>query len=194
MLTERFDRAVAYARILHGDHVRKGTDVPYLSHLLQVSGLVLEFGGDEDEAIAALLHDAAEDRGGMARLADIERQFGTQVAQIVRENSDSLSSSPDEKEEWQARKEAYLTAIADKSLFACRVSICDKIHNARSLGADQRVHGDSLWDRFHATREQSIWYYRELVAAFERRARKAEMLRAPLEELRRAVADFSTPG
>lgn len=190
MLTERFDRAATYARILHGDHLRKGTDAPYICHLLQVCGLVIEFGGNEDEAIAALLHDAAEDRGGEPRLQDIGRQFGNTVAGIVRENSDSLAESSEQKEGWRKRKTAYLEAIGQKSASACLVSICDKIHNARSLLTDQREVGDEHWKRFKAGRKDSLWYYRRLIEEFEARSDEYVRLKRPLAELRRIVVDL----
>lgn len=183
LLTRRFEEALAFARVAHGGHVRKGTDTPYLSHLLQVAGLALEFGGDENEAIAGLLHDAAEDAGGEAMLTQIEQDFGPHVAGIVRENSDSLAQSKSEKAPWRERKEAYVAAIPYKSRSACIVSLADKVHNARSLLADQRAFGDAHWERFNAGKTEALWYYRSLLEAF--RSRLAEF-----PELATAVVEF----
>ncbi len=188
MLTERFDRAVSYVRIVHADHLRKGTDRPYLCHLLQVAGLALELGANEDQTIAALLHDTPEDRGGEPRLKDIEAQFGEAVALIVRENSDSLAESPEEKAKWEDRKTHYLAEIPHKSAGACLVSICDKIHNARSLLSDQMAFGDGHWSRFKRGKADTIAHFRALVDAFARRAERfPELLDRPVAELERAV-------
>lgn len=164
MLTQRFDDAVAYARTLHADDVRKGTTVPYLAHLLGVSSLVLEHGGDEDQAIAALLHDAAEDHGGRARLADIAARFGTRVAAIVEACSDSLVADRHHKAPWWPRKAAYLRALATEPPDALLVTAADKLHNARALVADHRRDGDALWARFNpdAGRRGQLWYQRRL--------------------------------
>ncbi len=147
---DRLANAVALAASFHRGDVRKGTTIPYVSHLLQVAGLVLEYGGDEDEAIAGLLHDAAEDAGGETALARIASGFGDKVAGIVRENSDSITDAKAHKAPWRERKAAYLAAIPHKTEAACLVSIADKVHNARSLLADCRLVGDSHWSRFNA--------------------------------------------
>ena len=185
LLTERFDAALHYATRHHARQLRKGTTVPYSAHLLAVASLVLEMEGDEDEAIGALLHDVVEDGGGSAALAEIGTAFGPAVAAIVLANSDSV----DEKRGWFQRKRAYLDGFPSKTPAALRVSLADKVHNARSILLDYRTHGDALWARFGqgqglATRV----YYRELAVAFERERERMGAAAAPyVEELRRVV-------
>ena len=162
-LGQKFERALTYTLHIHGGHVRKGTSVPYFSHLMAVSATVVENGGTEDEAIAALLHDAVEDQGGTQRLRDIEDRFGARVAAIVEACSDSLQdTAADEKEEWLVRKRRYLAALAAKDRSVLRVSAADKLHNARAICRDAEAHGDRLWDRFSKPREQTIAYYTAL--------------------------------
>lgn len=189
-LGPRFAQALAYACLLHADQRRKGADVPYVAHLLAVASLVIEDGAaaedlTEDEAIAALLHDAAEDRGGEPRLADIEARFGPRVAHIVRACSDSLETSG-AKPPWRARKEAYLAYLAAESdRGVLRVSLADKVHNARAILADYRQLGEDLWARFHRDAD-TPWYYRRLSEIFAER-----MPGSPLTaELGRVVADL----
>ena len=129
-LTDRFKKALEYATVVHGGQPRKGTSVPYVSHLLAVCALVLEDGGDEDEAIAALLHDAVEDCGGQPRLEDIRWQFGDRVGDIVRACSDT-DKTP--KPLWKERKTQYIAHARQASPEARRVSCADKLHNARSI-------------------------------------------------------------
>lgn len=191
MITKRFSRAVEYAIAAHLGDVRKGTSIPYISHLVQVAGLVLEFGGTEEEAIGGLLHDAAEDAGGEATLADIREAFGPEVEQVVRENSDSITDSKAEKAPWRERKEQYIAAISHKSESALIVSICDKIHNARSLITDTRALGPSHWSRFNATREDSLWYYQSLVKAFQQRVPDCPRLAPAVRELESAVGTLT---
>lgn len=191
MITKRFSRAVEYAIAAHLGDVRKGTSIPYISHLIQVAGLVLEFGGTEEEAIGGLLHDAAEDAGGEATLADIREAFGPEVEQVVRENSDSITDSKAEKAPWRERKEQYIAAISHKSESALIVSICDKIHNARSLITDTRALGPSHWSRFNATREDSLWYYQSLVKAFQQRVPDWPRLAPAVRELENAVGTLT---
>ncbi|MBL8087466.1 MAG: HD domain-containing protein [Chthonomonas sp.] len=176
----------------HGDQVRKGTTIPYISHLLQVAGLVLELGGDEDEAIGGLLHDSAEDGGGESVLTAIRDQFGEKVEQIVRENSDSITESKDVKAPWRERKEKYIAGIATKSASALLVSICDKIHNARSLNADSWFLGEAHWDRFNASKEDSIWYYQSLIKAFQLRESDDSRLTSALASLKLEVESFTS--
>jgi (p)ppGpp synthase/HD superfamily hydrolase len=188
LLTERFDDALRYATAHHARQLRKGTPVPYAAHLLAVASLVLEMHGDEDEAIGALLHDVVEDGGGSEALAYIKQTFGAGVAAIVLATSDSVAGAG-EKAPWYERKHAYVAAFAHKSPAALRVSLADKLHNARSILTDYRTHGDALWARFGqgqglATRV----YYRELTVAFEReRARMGEHAAPAIDELRRVV-------
>jgi (p)ppGpp synthase/HD superfamily hydrolase len=161
--------AFAFAAELHEKQYRKDSGIPYLSHLMAASSLVLEHGGDEDQAIAALLHDALEDQGdsypggveGLRR--EIERRFGAGVILIVEgcTDSDTLPKPP-----WRARKEAYIAHLATAPTEVLRVSAADKLHNARSILSDYREIGDVLWNRFTADREQVLWYYRSLVEAF----------------------------
>jgi (p)ppGpp synthase/HD superfamily hydrolase len=187
LLTERFDDALHYATRHHARQLRKGTPVPYAAHLLAVASLTLEMHGDEDEAIGALLHDVVEDGGGSRALKEIETAFGADVAAMVLANSDSVDE--DEKRPWYERKRAYVASFATKSPAALRVSLADKLHNARSILTDYRTHGDTLWERFGqgqgiATRI----YYRELANAFEReRDRMGEAAGPYVDELRLTV-------
>jgi hypothetical protein len=176
---QRFDRAVAFARELHTDQRRKGTDIPYVAHLLAVASLVLEDGGSEDEAIAAMLHDAVEDQGGPPTLRRIEQQFGRNVARIVEACSDT-DVTP--KPPWRERKEAYVAHLAHADASTLRVSLADKLHNARAILFDTQVVGDDVWTRFSAGRDEVIWYYGALAEAFA--ARDAGPMVA---ELRRTV-------
>lgn len=163
MLGERFDRALLRAADLHREQVRKATQVPYVSHLLAVCALALEFGADEDEAIAALLHDAVEDQGGAATAARIRAEFGDRVADLVLALSDAEVVP---KPPWRARKEHYLAHLRHADASTRLVSCCDKIHNARSILGDHARHGSALWDRFSGGRDGTLWYYRELAAIF----------------------------
>jgi (p)ppGpp synthase/HD superfamily hydrolase len=192
LLSGRFDAALHYATRHHSRQLRKGTPIPYAAHILAVASLVLEMHGDEDEAIAALLHDVVEDGGGRDALAQIESEFGPAVAALVMANSDTLDPKDDDNgggARWYARKRAYVDAFPTKSPAALRVSLADKVHNARSILLDYRTLGDALWARFGqglglATRV----YYRELVAAFEReRDRLGPAAQPYVDELRRTV-------
>lgn len=162
-LTERFVEAVRYAAEAHGQQPRKGTDVPYVAHLLGVASFVLEDGGDEDAAIAALLHDAAEDQGGRARLEDIRTRFGPRVAHIVEGCTDSWSEP---KEAWMDRKERYVEHAKKLDRETLRVSAADKVHNAYTILRDLRTQGDAVWERFKASPDDIIWYYDALVRSF----------------------------
>ncbi|MCG6940292.1 MAG: HD domain-containing protein [Thiohalocapsa sp.] len=162
-LTPRFEDALLYANRLHATQTRKGSGVPYVSHLLAVASLVLEAGGDEDTAVAALLHDAVEDQGGLPILAEIRARFGDTVADIVAACSDSFTSP---KPPWHERKRAYIAHLRDAPPEVLLVSCADKLHNARAIATDHRRLGDNLWERFHAGRDDILWYYRELSAIF----------------------------
>ena len=164
MLTDRFDEALAYASRLHRAQMRKGTSIPYVSHLMSVCALVLEHGGTEDQAIAALLHDAAEDQGGAQTLAEIDGRFGKAVAAIV---ADCTDSWVEPKPPWRARKEAYLAALPHKPPASLLVSLADKTHNARAILADYRVIGPAIWDRFTGGRDGTLWYYGALREVFD---------------------------
>ena len=159
----RLAEAFEYAARLHATQLRKGSGVPYVAHLLSVAGIALHYGAGEDEAIAALLHDAVEDQGGAPILAEIERRFGPSVAAIVAgcTDADTIPKPP-----WRGRKEAYLAHVAEASTSVRLVSAADKLDNARSILSDYRQLGESLWSRFTGGREGTLWYYRSLVTAF----------------------------
>ncbi len=162
-LTQRFEEALVYATRLHATQLRKGTDIPYVSHLLAVASLVMEAGGGEDEAIAALLHDGPEDQGGLDTLDEIRARFGERVADIVAACSDTFEA---EKPPWKARKQAYLDHLQAADEATRLISCADKLHNGRAILADYRRHGESLWDRFNGGREDILWYYTELAGIF----------------------------
>src|SRR4051794_3209701 len=189
LLTERFDRALAYASEHHRRQLRKGTEIPYVSHLLAVTAIVLEMGGNEDEAIGALLHDVVEDGGGPAARAHIAEQFGEGVALIVDANTDT-DEQP--KPPWKQRKTAYIESMAQKDPSALRVSLADKVHNASAITRDYRTHGEALWDRFRAGAGAEVrWYYRALADAFEqRRDDLGPHAAGALAELRRLVTEM----
>jgi (p)ppGpp synthase/HD superfamily hydrolase len=191
MPSERYVEAVAYAHQLHATQVRKGSDVPYLSHLLSVSALVMEAGGNEDQAIAGLLHDGPEDCGGRAVLAEIESRFGPRVAGIVAACTDTFEEP---KPPWRARKEAYVAGVPAKPAEALVVVMADKLHNARSILTDHAELGAAVWGRFRGGREGTAWYYaalgEALLARGEGSASLRRELRQAIEELvRRADAD-----
>ncbi|MBK7922810.1 MAG: HD domain-containing protein [Gemmatimonadetes bacterium] len=163
----RYSAALAFASELHGSQLRKGTAVPYIAHLLSVSALVLEAGGDEDAAIAALLHDAVEDQGGRPMLDRIRARFGDGVADIVAACTDAEVTP---KPPWRQRKEAYLASIPHKPAPALLVSIADKVHNVGAILRDYTQLGEAVWARFAGGREGTLWYYRSLSDAFRGRA------------------------
>ena len=160
---ERFEKALLYAARLHRDQERKGTDTPYVTHLLAVTAIVGENGGTEDEVIAALLHDGPEDQGGKERLEDIRARFGDEVAEIVDGCTDTYEEP---KPAWRPRKEAYVARMASAPASVRLVSSADKLHNARTILADLRTVGDDLWDRLTGGKEGTLWYYRALVEAY----------------------------
>ena len=165
ILTERFRRAFVHAADAHANQVRKGTEIPYVSHLMAVASLVLENGGTEDEAIAALLHDAVEDQGGAKRLELIRSEFGEGVATIVAGCTDT---DVQPKPPWKARKTSYLSHLPAQSASIRLVSAADKLHNVRCILVDYRVVGEKLWGRFSASRDEILWYYRALVVAYRK--------------------------
>ena len=171
-LTERFDNALQFAHGVHRSQPRKDTTIPYVSHLLSVAGLVLESGGDEDLAIAALLHDAVEDAEDMSgeEMSDrIRARCGDRVADIVDGGSDAKSSPGESKPPWRSRKEAYLEHLRSAPHDVLRVSIADKVHNARSIATDQDRFGEALWERFSSSSEESHWYYTSLRDIYKER-------------------------
>ncbi|MGF1668624.1 MAG: HD domain-containing protein [Acidimicrobiia bacterium] len=169
MLTERFDDALVFARQRHNTQTRKGGGSPYVSHLLGVASLVLEAGGDEDQAIAGLLHDALENFEYTGVTYDeLVGRFGERVARIVRDCSDAEPGLGEDKLPWRPRKEAYIASLAEHDDDSLLVSNADKLHNARSILVDYERLGPSLWERFNPEADQ-LWYYRSLVAMFHRR-------------------------
>jgi (p)ppGpp synthase/HD superfamily hydrolase len=195
-LTYRFDAAFQLASALHHEQRRKDTNIPYISHLMAASSIVLEAGGDEDLAIAALLHDAVEDQGGLPTLQTIRRLFGDRVADVVEQCSDSHTEP---KPPWRARKEAYIAHLKSASEDALLVSTADKLHNARSILRDYRVHGEQVWERFSVSKAEVLWYYRELARAFLARGANPLLLEfsqmvAQLESLECSSADAKVNG
>ena len=163
MLTDRFDDAFHYAHRLHRAQMRKGTPIPYISHLMTVAALVIEHGGNEDQAIGALLHDAAEDQGGAETLEEIRGRFGDAVAEIV---SDCTDAWTEPKPDWRPRKEAYLAKLPSTPQQSLLVSLADKTHNAEAILFDYRVLGDPLWQRFNGGAKGTRWYYGALADVF----------------------------
>jgi (p)ppGpp synthase/HD superfamily hydrolase len=184
-LSKQYDDALVYAANLHRDQVRKGSDIPYMAHLLSVSSRVLVAGGTEDQAIAGLLHDAAEDQGGQSTLDEIRDRFGAPVSRIV---ADCTDSWVEPKPAWRPRKEAYLSALPSKAPASLLVSLADKVDNAEAILLDYLHIGDDLWSRFTGGREGTIWYYRTLSTIFGR------VLPCVLtNELSRTVSQFPKP-
>ena len=163
ILTDRFRDALDYAYRLHENQNRKGTQVPYIAHLLGVTSLVLEDGGGEDEAIAAMLHDAVEDQGGLDTLSTIEKRFGKWVAFIVDSLTDSYENP---KPDWRFRKERYVSHLTTAPTVVRRVSLADKLHNARSILLSLQVEGEDTWLRFNGGKDGTLWYYDALVDVF----------------------------
>jgi (p)ppGpp synthase/HD superfamily hydrolase len=182
-LGPRLQRAFRYAAEKHDGQTRKQTAVPYVSHLMAVASLVLEAGGDEDMAIAALLHDVVEDCGGMPRLREIRKQFGPRVAKIVEGCTDSFGEP---KPEWVERKKDYLREVTHADVETRLVSASDKLHNVRTILADYRHDGEAIWTRFTGKKEGTLWYYRALSDEYQRRnpnriTREIEIAVAELE-------------
>ena len=164
-LGPRFERAFLFAAEKHAGQTRKTTTVPYIAHLMGVASLALEYGGDEDLAIAALLHDVVEDCGGAAVLKEVKRRFGSRVAKIVDGCTDSYGEP---KPPWRERKENYLRHLKSADAGTRLVSAADKLNNVRSILSDYREVGESIWERFKGGREGTLWYYRALLDEFQR--------------------------
>jgi (p)ppGpp synthase/HD superfamily hydrolase len=183
-LTEKFERALQYAAIAHAGQRRKRSDVPFMAHLLGVVSIALEYGADEDEAIAALLHDAVEEAGGEDRLDDIRVRFGANVAEIVDGCTDTKAKP---KPEWRARKAGYIARIPHATASVRLVSAADKLYNARTILKDLRLAGNAIWERFNGGKEGTLWYYRCLVQAY-----KAAGANSLIEELERTVNEVES--
>ncbi len=165
--SERFEDALVFAHRLHREQTRKGSRTPYVTHLLAVAAIVGENGGDEDQVIAALLHDAVEDQGGTATAAAIEQRYGARVSTLVRWCSDSLETL---KPPWRKRKEAFLDQLDAAPEEALLVVLADKIHNAWSIVADLETDGDDVWARFRGGRDGTLWYYRSAASVLRTRS------------------------
>lgn len=163
--SERLCRAFGYAAQVHASQRRKGTTVPYIAHPLAVSALVLEYGGDEDQAIAALLHDVIEDDGAR-HASQINRYFGERVLRMVLDCTDALDQG---EPEWRPRKQRYLAHLAEVGADSLLVNACDKLHNARCILADLQRCGPATLERFGGGRDGVLWYYRSLSELFVRR-------------------------
>lgn len=162
-LTTRFEEALVYATRLHATQTRKGSGIPYVSHLLGVCSLVLEYGGDEDQAIAALLHDGPEDQGGAKTLGEIKGRFGARVARIVEGCTDGLPDGEGVKEPWLTRKRRYVEHLAAADADVVLVSCSDKLYNARSVVGDHLLSGDTVFQRFSAKKDGTLAYYGSIV-------------------------------
>jgi (p)ppGpp synthase/HD superfamily hydrolase len=192
MVGSRFVKAVERACEWHDGQVRKGSDVPYVAHLLGVASLVLEARGDEELAIAAMLHDALEDQPEQATPEAIRDQFGERVAEIVAECSDREPGVEGTAANWRARKEGYIKGLEKASADVLLVSCADKLHNARALLRDLRQKREELWTRFHEPDpEKQLWYYGALVEVFKRRIRKPKWLPDELERTVREIEALS---
>ncbi len=191
-LSTRFEEALVFATRLHSRQIRKGSGIPYISHLLAVCALVLEYGGNEDEAIAALLHDAIEDQGGEATRQEIQKRFGETVVDIVNgcTDADTVPKPP-----WRPRKEAYIAHLHSASPSVLLVSAADKLHNTRSILSDYRIVGEELWQRFKAGKEGTLWYYRTLLAVYKTHAATPLImeLERVMNELEATIASDSHP-
>ena len=195
-LSGRFTSAIDYARHIHIER-RKGTGIPYMAHLLGVASLVMGEAGHagfpvtEDMVIAALLHDAAEDHGGLLRLRDIEHNFGLNVARMVEGLSDSLTEDPGNKQSWLERKQAYIQKLRQEPADIQLISATDKLYNARAILEDYRKIGSRIWERFKRGRQEQIWYFDELLAIYKSSGagRIVEELERVVNELRQITAE-----
>ena len=175
-LSQKFFEAVKYATELHKDQTRKSTDITYISHPFGVAALVLEAGGDEDQAIGALLHDIAEDCGGEIRLTEIKEKFGARVEAIVRGCSDSLVANEADKAPWKERKQTHIDHLKDASADTLLVTAADKTHNARAIATDLQDIGEDVWKRFNSDKDSILWYYDSVYAVLLNRGVTAKIL------------------
>ena len=195
-LGPRFLKAFLFAAEKHAGQVRKASTTPYIAHLMGVASLVLEFGGDQDMAIAALLHDVVEDCGGAPMLKEVRRRFGSRVAKIVDGCTDS---DTEPKPPWRERKDSYIRHLRDADEETRLVSAADKLNNVRSILSDYRAVGEPVWDRFNGGREGTLWYYRALVREFmqdkpSRLMRELELAVQELEARAQVVTSTSLKG
>jgi (p)ppGpp synthase/HD superfamily hydrolase len=185
MLTERFEQALIFASRAHARQKRKGCDVPYLAHLMSVAALVLEHGGHEHQAIAALLHDAVEDQGGPAMHKQITEAFGPQVASIVDGCTDAVETP---KPPWLSRKRRFIDRLHSEPPDVRLVVTADKLHNVRTILSDFRLHGPPTFTRFRGGLHGTVWYYRAVTDAL--RAAQSPVAPPMLDELERNVAEL----
>lgn len=188
-LSIRFDHALLFAAQVHRHQDRKKSGIPYISHLMGVASIVLDYGGDEDMGIAALLHDAVEDCGGKAMLKTIEQMFGPRVAKIVDGCTDSYGEDGKSKPKWYPRKLRYIRRVRHEDAETRLVSAADKLYNARSVLRDFRQCGDSAFGKFAAPKAKVLWYYRSLVREF-RAAGVTHLLKPLLDDLDRVVTEL----
>lgn len=189
MLTAKLAAAFQFAQLAHSRQVRKRTGIPYISHPMAVAALVLEYGGDEDQAVAALLHDTIEDCG--VTHDQLDRFFGPRVARAVKDCTDGTVETKRDNSSWQERKERYVAHLRQADTRSLLVSAADKLHNARAIVRDVRRKGPGVWGRFNADRDQIVRYYESLVVAFGTRTGGAVgEFRALLNDLAAAVADM----
>ena len=187
-LSTRFDHALLFASQVHRHQDRKKSGIPYVSHLLGVASIVLDYGGDEDMAIAALLHDAVEDHGGRPMLKVIEQMFGPRVAKMVDGCTDSYAEDPKQKESWERRKFRYLRRVRHEDAETRFVSAADKLYNARAVLRDLRYDGDSVFARFSVPKAKTLWYYRALVREY-RLGGVTHRLKPLIDDLDRVVTE-----
>src|ERR1700756_845412 len=182
-LSEEFEEALIYATRAHGDQMRKKTAIPYIAHILGVTAITLEYGGNETEAIGALLHDTVEDCGGAERLRDIREKFGDGVAAIVDGCTDTYEMP---KPPWLERKRAYIKHLKESDSSTRLVSASDKLHNTRAILAEFRRYGLEVFERFAGKKDGTLWYYRALVTAFRQHSNHADLI----DELDRVVSEI----
>jgi GTP pyrophosphokinase len=182
-LSPRFEKALVYASVVHGGQIRRATGIPYIAHLLGVASIAFEYGADEDEGISALLHDAAEDAGGAARVHDIRVRFGEKVATIVEGCTDTLKTP---KPPWRERKEKYIAHLKETDASTRLVSAADKLFNTRSILRELQQRGDAVWARFSGGKKDRLWYYRALVTAFRQYGDHSDLI----DELDRVVTEI----
>ena len=182
-LSEKFEEALIYATRVHGNQTRKKTGIPFVAHILGVTAIALEYGGNETEAIGALLHDTVEDCGGAERLRDIREKFGDEVASIVDGCTDTYETP---KPPWLQRKQAYIEHLNDSDSPTRLVSASDKLHNTRAILAEFRRSGLEVFERFSGKKDGTLWYYRALVTAFRRHGNHEDLI----DELDRVVSEI----